>query len=225
MYVNVNREETPYIFGRDTRHVAGPSRSLEQINGIDYLISATSFFQTNVDAAELLVRLVLEAAGTPRPGARAVDLFAGVGLFALQLARAGWQVLAVEENPSAISDGIASARENGLGSRRCQFLRLPVRRVEAWTRTLGNTPVDTLVLDPPRIGIGAALFRQILNRLQPRRVVYVSCDPASLASDLEALGSTHRASGRYAVESVRPVDMFPQTAHVEAVVKIERPTA
>jgi len=220
MHVNVNDADTSYIFGRQTRHVAGPKRSVERVNGLAYGISATSFFQTNVEAAELLVRLVLEGAGEARRGERAVDLYAGVGLFALQLARAGFRVLAVEENPSAIADGMASARENTIAPRQCQFVHAPVRRLESWSRHLRDERVDVLVLDPPRAGVGAGLFRDILSRTQPRRVVYVSCDPGSLVRDLAAIGSGKGRASTYDVERVDPVDMFPQTTHVEAVVKI-----
>jgi 23S rRNA (uracil-5-)-methyltransferase RumA len=222
VYVNVNDVDTPYVFGRETRHVAGPKRSVERVNGIDYRISATSFFQTNVDAAEILVQLVLDAAGGERRGGRAVDLYAGVGLFALQLVRAGYQVLAVEENPEAVADGMASLRDNDVPASRCRFVRSPVRRVDTWARDLPSGPIDALVLDPPRAGVGAPLLQQILERLTPKRVAYVSCDPDSLAQDLSAIRSGPRGRPHYVIESVQPVDMFPQTSHVEGVVALMR---
>jgi 23S rRNA (uracil1939-C5)-methyltransferase len=221
VYVNVNDEDTPYIFGRQTRHVAGPKRSVERVNGIDYRISASSFFQTNVDAAERLVEHVLDAAGPVRPDARAVDLYAGAGLFSLQLARAGFRVLAVEENPDAIDDGIASLHDNGIGPSRCRFVRSPVRRVDAWAGRLAG-PLDALVLDPPRTGVGAPLLRQIFDRLAPKRVAYVSCDPDSLARDLAIVGSSSRRPAAYGIDWVQPVDMFPETNHIEAVVALTR---
>jgi 23S rRNA (uracil1939-C5)-methyltransferase len=223
VYLNVNDEDSPYIFGRETRHLAGPRRSSERVGGIDFTISATSFFQTNVDAAELLASLVVEPRDRPHRGARAVDLYAGVGLFALGLAKAGYQVLAVEENPAAIADGIASMRENQLSSARCRFVRSPVRKVDVWSRQLPPGPIDRLVLDPPRSGVGPQLLREVLAKLGPERVTYVSCDPESLAQDLTALTPTGRTRGSgYEVLSVQPVDMFPQTTHIEAVIEIRR---
>jgi 23S rRNA (uracil1939-C5)-methyltransferase len=221
IYINVNDARSSYLFGEETRHVAGPKRAVERVNGVDYLISATSFFQTNVDAAESVVKLVVEGLGRAHPGDAAVDLYAGVGLFALQLVRAGYKVLAVEENPSAVADGIASLHENGILASRCRYVRSPVRRVDAWSRNLPSGPVAALVLDPPRTGVGPALLREILTTTAPVRVAYVSCDPESLARDLAAL-SAARGRSLYHVDSVIPVDMFPQTEHVETVVRMTR---
>src|SRR5687768_1040530 len=106
----------------------------------------------------------------------------------------------------AIDDGVASARENRIPASRCRFIRSPVRRVDRWSRDLPPSGVDLLVLDQLRAGVGAQQLAEILTRLTPRRFVYVSCDPGSLATDLVALGSGagRRAERRaaYEIESV-----------------------
>jgi tRNA/tmRNA/rRNA uracil-C5-methylase (TrmA/RlmC/RlmD family) len=97
-----------------------------------------------------------------------------------------------------------------------------VRRVDAWTRNLPPGPVDALVLDPPRSGVGSPLLREILRTLAPARVVYVSCDPDSLARDLSGANTGARGGSPYRIDSVHPVDMFPQTTHVETVVRMTK---
>jgi tRNA/tmRNA/rRNA uracil-C5-methylase (TrmA/RlmC/RlmD family) len=141
-------------------------------------------------------------------------------LFALQLAAAGHRVLAVEENPAAVADGLESQRALRIGASRCRFVRESVRRVTTWSRHVRGT-VDLVVLDPPRDGVGGELLRRILETLTPRQVAYVSCDPVSLARDLEALRSPGAALP-YDIDVVEPVDMFPHTAHLETFAWIVR---
>ena len=119
LHVNVHPRGDAYIFGRETRRISGPDRLREEVAGTAFLISPTSFFQTNVRAAGLLVRLVTEA--IPRPS-RVLDLYAGAGLFALPLARAGHHVVAVEENRGSVADGEASRRLNRIGEEQCRFI-------------------------------------------------------------------------------------------------------
>jgi 23S rRNA (uracil1939-C5)-methyltransferase len=208
-HLNVHPRDDGFIFGRETRRVEGPDRLRDEIGGTSYLISPTAFFQTNARAAALLVRLVAEAIP---PGAGVLDLYAGAGLFALALARAGHSVVAVEENRAAVADGEASRRLNGVAEPRCRFVAQPVER--ALARLDG---ADAVVLDPPREGCTPRVTEQVFGRLRPRRAVYVSCNPEALARDLErivALG--------YAIDSMQPVDMFPHTAHIETVAVLSR---
>jgi 23S rRNA (uracil1939-C5)-methyltransferase len=211
-HVNVHPRGDAFVFGRETRRITGPARMREDVAGVSFLISPTAFFQTNVFAAETLVRLVLDAV---TPGARVLDLYAGAGLFALPLARAGHDVVAVEENRTAVSDAKESVRLNRIPESRCRVL---VRRVEdALGASAVRGPFDVVVLDPPRQGCARSVIDGIFAGLAPSRAIYISCNPEALARDLALI--TRR---RYAIESIQPVDMFPHTAHVESVVVLRR---
>jgi 23S rRNA (uracil1939-C5)-methyltransferase len=209
LHINVHPKGDAYIFGSDTRRIAGPARIREDLAGVSFLISPTAFFQTNVRAAEELVRLVLAA--VPE-GSTVLDLYAGAGLFALPLARRGHRVVAVEENRAAVADGIASRELSRIAEDRCRFIAAPVER-----SVRRHTTVDAVVLDPPREGCSREVLNAVFGVMSPKTAVYVSCNPETLARDLAII------SGRgYAVRSIQPVDMFPHTPHIEAVVVLER---
>lgn len=210
LHLNIHPHGDAFIFGRDTRRILGPERLREIVSGTSFLISPTAFFQTNVRAAETLVRLVLDAVP---PGATVFDLYAGAGLFALPLARRGDQVTAVEEQRTAVADGEASARLNRIPPDQCRFI---ARRVESALASLATA--DAVVLDPPRDGCSQEVLDDVFGRIRPQRVVYVSCNPETLARDLG-----HAARFRYTIDRVQPVDMFPHTAHVETVVTLTAP--
>lgn len=209
-HLNLHDRDDGYIFGARTRTLKGAERLREDVGGASYLISPTAFFQTNVRAAELLVSQVL-AAMPPSPS-RVLDLYAGAGLFAIPLARAGHIVTAVESNRQAVADGLASARLNRLTDDQCRFV---VSRTENAVST--SSRVDVVVIDPPREGCAPGVVEAIFGRLKPSRVVYVSCNPEALASDLGAIVGLG-----YHVRSLVPVDMFPHTAHIETVAVLAR---
>lgn len=213
--LNVNDRPGPYLFGARTRHLHGRRRVRETVAGVSFLISATAFFQTNVGAAEAMVRCVLEQAGTART---ALDLYAGAGLFALPLATRGVHVVAVEENADAVEDGEASRRLNRIAESACTFVRGRAEDVAAGIRRRA-IPVypDIVVIDPPRAGCPPAVLDWICRSLHPQRVIYVSCNPQALARDLR----TPLGAG-YTLRFVQPVDMFPHTAHVETVAVFTR---
>ena len=208
-HLNVHPKGDAFIFGRETRRISGTERLREVVGGVSFLISPTAFFQTNVAAAEILVRLVRDAVPT---GASVLDLYAGSGLFALPLARAGHIVTAVEENRQAVADGEASRLLNRIPAERCRFI---ARRVEAALSAL--PAAEVVVMDPPREGASAAVLDAVFGGIRPRRTVYISCSPDTLGRDLR-VGVAHG----YRVRSVQPVDMFPHTAHIETVVVVER---
>jgi 23S rRNA (uracil1939-C5)-methyltransferase len=199
----------PFVFGPETRRITGTDRLREDVSGTAFLISPTAFFQTNVKAAEILVRLVLDAVPIT---ATVLDLYAGSGLFALPLAHRGHQVVAVEANPAAVADGEASLRLNRIPDGRCRFIARPVDAVTR--RSIG---ADAVVLDPPREGCEASVLDDVFGRIRPATAVYVSCHPETLARDL-----TRVVRHGYEVRSLQPVDMFPHTPHVETVVVIAR---
>jgi 23S rRNA (uracil1939-C5)-methyltransferase len=208
MHVNVHDRDDAFIFGAATRHLSGAARMREEIAGASLLMSPTAFFQTNVEAADVLVRLVLAALSSD---ARVLDLYAGSGLFAIPLAAAGHEVLAIEENRAAVGDGEAALKLNRAARDRCRFLS---RRVEAALSSLRGA--EAVILDPPREGCSPSVLREVFGRLKPRRAVYVSCNPEALAREL---GPICRYG--YRVISLQPVDMFPHTAHIETVAMLQ----
>jgi 23S rRNA (uracil1939-C5)-methyltransferase len=213
VHLNVHDGDDPYLFGDTTRKVTGRERLREQIGDIAYLISPTAFFQTNVAAAATLVRVVLAA--VPADASTVIDLYAGAGLFALPLAKRGARVTAIEQSTEAVDDGVAARKLNGIAADRCRFIAARVD--DAIKRLPLRGAIDAVVLDPPRSGCGDRVLRQIATRLQPVVLVYVSCNPATLATDL----AIARTLG-YRTERVQPVDMFPHTAHIEAVAILRR---
>jgi len=209
MHLNIHARDDAFIFGPATRHLDGTSRMREEVAGASFLISPASFFQTNVLAAEILVGLVREAVQGPR---RVLDLYAGSGLFAIPLANAGSEVIAVEENRLAVADGEAALLLNPAARGRCRFV---ARRVESALPSIRDA--DIVVLDPPREGCSNTVITELFGRIRPAVAIYVSCNPEALAVDLGPI-----ARSGYRIRALQPVDMFPHTAHIETVAIVER---
>lgn len=214
---NVTDRLNQVAFGDREYVVDGPGVITEVVCGLRFTISANSFFQTSTRQAEVLYGKVLEMAA-PGPDQRVFDLYCGAGAIALILARAGARVLGIEVVKSAVADAEASARANGI--EHCDFRELDMKDLHgslARIREWGDP--DVVVVDPPRAGMHPKAVRALLD-LRPRRIVYVSCKPSSLARDAKMLCE----EGLYRLGEVHPVDMFPQTHHVEAVAVLERTT-
>ena len=177
----------------------------EQAVGRTWWVSGSGFWQSHVAAPDTLAAAVLDALA-PRPTDLALDLYAGVGLFAGALAPHVKRVVAVESFAPAVED----ARQN---LRDLRNVEAHAGRVDAVLTRLGLGSADLVVLDPPRDGAGPAVMAQ-LAALAPRRIAYVSCDPASLARDLRALDG-------YEVTALRAFDLFPMTWHVECLALLE----
>jgi 23S rRNA (uracil1939-C5)-methyltransferase len=186
----------------ETVVLVGNSYLTEHVAGRDYRISAGSFFQVNTAGAEVLVALVREYLA-PSGDETLVDLYSGVGLFGLALAGSVGHVIGVEADPSAVAD----FRYNACGLAHVELLE--GKAETALARIEGR--VDLLVLDPPRSGAGRQVVGGIA-RLSPRRIAYVSCDPATLARDARYL-----VDSGYRLHQVQAVDLFPQTYHIESV--------
>lgn len=214
LMLNVHDRPGPYQVGRASLRIDGHGHVREQGLGPAFLVSATGFFQTNVAAAAVLLRLVEEALPR-RPGLRVLDLYAGSGLFALPLAARGHRVTAVEESRKATRDAARNAARNGVRESR---LRLVPARVEQALPRMLKQRYDVVILDPPREGSPPAVLRLVVERIAPERLVLVSCNPEALARELEL---ADRAG--YRALLVQPVDMFPHTPHIEAVAVLERP--
>ena len=215
LVLNLNDRPGPYLVGRESKRVAGPGHVKEQALGPAFLVSPSSFFQTNVTAAATLVRLVVEALPGERD-LRVLDLYSGGGLFALPVAVRGHRVTAVEESRKSVKDAELNRRLNAVPEER---LKLVCASVERALPHLKPGAFDAVILDPPREGSPPEVVKAVFGRLQPARGIFVSCNPEALARELPlavALG--------YRVVRVQPVDMFPHTPHVEAVAVLERVT-
>jgi 23S rRNA (uracil1939-C5)-methyltransferase len=215
-HLNVHPRGDAYIFGRETRRITGTERLRDEVSGATFLMSPTAFFQTNVRAAEILVRLVLDAVPAD---VSVLDLYAGAGLFALPLAKRGQRVTAVEANHAAIEDGEASRRVSRIPPEDCRFVAKPVSTfTAAFADGLRRGQlVPAVILDPPREGCEAVVLDDVFGRIRPADAVYVSCNPETLARDLQMI-----VRHGYAIQSMQPVDMFPHTPHIETVVVMER---
>ncbi len=209
-FVNIHDKPGPYMVGEHTIKIDGRSHVKEVVDGVSYLVSPTAFFQTNVGAAAMLVRQVVQEVGGAR---RVLDLYCGSGLFSLHLAKGGATVIGVEENRQAIADAEANLRLNKLPPDRARFL---ASRVEDALGRMAREPWDAIVLDPPRQGCPPGVLATIFGTMRPPRVVYVSCNPEALAGELPSILKTG-----YRVVRVQPVDMFPHTEHIETVIVFE----
>ena len=192
--------------------VAGRETITEELGGLEFSISPEAFFQTNTEMAEQLYAVAHEYAGL-QGWERVYDLFCGIGTIGLTLARRAGEVWGLEIVEPAIADAIANARRNEVENARffAGDVRLALREL---VETAGRP--DVLVVDPPRAGLSQKVVRRVIEA-GPKRIVYVSCNPTTLAPNAAQL-----AEAGYALKQVRPVDMFPQTPHIECVALLER---
>jgi 23S rRNA (uracil1939-C5)-methyltransferase len=198
--------------GGETELVWGESELPERLGELDLRISPEAFFQTNTETAERLYEAVVEYAAL-EGWERVFDLYCGIGTIALTLApRAGelWGIELVEE---AVADAIAGARRNEVGKAR--FFAGDARLALPELLARAGRP-DLVVVDPPRAGLSKKVLQRIVAA-SPRRIVYVSCNPTTLAPNAAEL-----AQAGWSLRTVRPLDMFPQTHHIECVALLER---
>jgi len=213
--VNCNTGEFSQLLGRDTTVVSGPGRIRERILGTTYLLSPDAFFQTSPAGAAALVQLVTTWLA-PTKQHDVADLYCGGGLLTLPLARTAKSAIGIERSFHAIHDAEVAAAENGITNVRFRHGHVE-SALQACRR--GDLPKPHLVvMDPPRTGLDPAVIDE-LQKLRPLRLAYVSCDVAALQRDLAAL-----AAAGFATRAVTPVDMFPQTCHVESLACLERST-
>jgi 23S rRNA (uracil1939-C5)-methyltransferase len=182
----------------------GQAAYVERLAGRDFQVSASSFFQVNNAQAEEMVRLVGEV--LPAQGKLLIDAFAGVGTFAILFADRFERAIAIEESRTAMQD--AGVNVAGVGN-----VELLPGKVEHVLPLLEAAP-DAVILDPPRAGCQRVVLDAV-RRFRPGVVVYVSCNPATLARDLRVL-----VDGGFRLDSVTPIDMFPQTGHIECVSRL-----
>ncbi|WP_309121589.1 23S rRNA (uracil(1939)-C(5))-methyltransferase RlmD [Paenibacillus sp.] len=205
--LNVNPDETSAVFGRETATLWGADVIFDRIGGIRFAISARSFYQVNPVQTERLYGKALEYAAL-EGGETVIDAYCGIGTISLFLARSARQVYGVELISDAVLDARANARLNDIDNADFAVGRAEVV-LPAWREQ--GIDADVIVVDPPRKGCDSALL-DTLVAMRPERIVYVSCNPATLARDLAAL-----EAGGFRTVEVQPVDMFPHTGHVECV--------
>lgn len=208
---NSNLRRTNVILGEYTRTILGTGHILEVLGGLKYAISPESFFQINPSQSVLLFEKAAEFCRLD--GSQTVfDLYCGTGSIALWLSKMAKVVYGIEEVKNAVSDARNNAALNGIRN-----VRFRSGTVEAQLKRLNSEGIraDVIVLDPPRSGCSPEVIRSVLENA-PERIVYVSCDPATLSRDIKIL------SERYTVEEIRPFDMFPQTAHIECVAALSK---
>jgi len=211
--LNVNPKKAAVAVGVEEHPIAGDETIRERLGELDFSISANSFFQTNTRQAERLFGIVTEYAELA--GHETIlDLYSGTGAISLMLARRARHVYGIELAATAIEDAARNARANGINN--CTFLPGEVRHVLPELLRRG-VKADVVVADPPRAGFHPKALRSLVA-LAARRLVYVSCNPATLARDLQTL-----VGGGYRLTAVQPVDMFPHTPHIEVVARLERP--
>ncbi|MEB3303683.1 MAG: 23S rRNA (uracil(1939)-C(5))-methyltransferase RlmD [Cyanobacteriota bacterium] len=210
--LNIQPEPGNRLFGQETITIRGRGWILEPFCGVELQIGAETFFQVYSEQAERVTALLLEALGPPE--GLILEGYCGIGTFSLPLAKSGWRVFGIEQQPSTVALARANAERNGLGEY-CRFQQGDVGLL--LDQALGENHPRAVVLDPPRKGLQETVVAAI-RRHRPPLLFYLSCDPATMARDLKGLCG----DGAYRLESVQPLDFFPNTGHVEclAVVRL-----
>ena len=210
--VNINREDTNVILGDRTVCMRGDNVITDTLCGRRFDISAPSFYQVNRAQAERLYAKAREYASLS--GCEVLlDLYCGAGTIGLSMADGCRELIGVEIVPEAIENAKHNAAQNGVTNAR--FICADATQAAAQLRQEGIRP-DVIVVDPPRKGLTPDLIATIAG-MSPKRVVYVSCDPATMARDLSLF-----AQQDYSAEEITPVDLFPRTAHCESVCQLIR---
>ncbi len=214
LYQSVNADPGNRILGKELKLLWGKPRITDRLDGLSLSFGPESFYQVNRAQCEVLYSKVLEFAGQGADiqNLNILDLYCGIGSITLYLARHCKKAVGVEVVAGAVEDAKENARQNGLDN--AEFFCADAQDTPAILEKIGFTP-DLVVVDPPRKGLGEGLCR-FLGELAVPRMVYVSCDPATLARDLKQL-----TQDGYRVDNLAAVDLFPRTVHVECVVLMQ----
>lgn len=204
--LNINREVTNTITGDEWNCLAGTPYIYETLLGLKFKISPASFFQVNPQQAENLYQKVIEKAGIDS-STRVLDVYCGVGTLSILTAQFAKEVIGIECVKQAIEDAEENAKKNNI--KNCRFFCGKAENLIS-----NYTNVDIVILNPPRKGCEPEVLESLLKS-NPKSILYISCDPATLARDLSIL-----CQSKYSIDFVQPFDMFPQTMHVETIVKL-----
>ncbi|MEE1239046.1 MAG: 23S rRNA (uracil(1939)-C(5))-methyltransferase RlmD [Acutalibacteraceae bacterium] len=210
--LNINREKTNVILGDKCRVLYGGEYITDVLCGVKVRLSPLSFYQVNRATAEKLYSKAAEY--TEPDGKTVLDLYCGAGTIGLSMAKKAKQIIGAEIVPQAIEDAKYNARLNGIEN--AEFLCADASRAAELLSERGLKP-EVVIVDPPRKGCSPELINTITEDFRPQRVVYVSCDPATLARDIKLFSEKG-----YSLIEYTPVDMFPRTSHVETVALLGR---
>ncbi len=210
--VNINKEKTNVITGKKNRVLYGDGYITDELCGLKFRISPLSFYQVNRDQAEKLYEIAAELADL-KNGENLIDLYCGTGTIGLSMAHKVKKLIGVEIIPQAIEDARKNAERNGISNAR--FICADAAKAAKMLKS-ECVHADCIIVDPPRKGCDSSLIGTI-QELSPKRIVYVSCDPATLARDVKLFEEKG-----YKTQKAIPVDMFPRTGHVETVVLMSR---
>jgi len=212
LVLSVNAKPGNTILGQETIPLYGPGYIEDTLCGLTFRLSPRSFYQVNHHQAQRLYQVAIAQAGITKEDL-VLDLYCGVGTITLAMAGAAGKVIGVEVVEQAVQDAKENALRNGIGN--AEFFCGDAGQAALALEAKGIRP-DVVVVDPPRKGLNADTI-EALSRMSPRRIVYVSCDPATLARDVALL----KQRG-YALQSAQAADLFPRCAHVESIVCLAR---
>ncbi len=210
--LGINKEKTNVILGKEYRLLWGQDHLYDTLCGLTFKLSTPSFFQVNPAQTEVLYRKAAEFAGLTGQET-VVDLYCGTGTISLVLAKQAKSVIGAEIVPSAIEDAKENALRNNLSN--VEFICADAKEAAA-ELVRRNLKPDVISVDPPRKGMAQEVVQHIVS-MEPQRIVYVSCDPATLARDLKRFNELG-----YRTEKAEAVDMFPRTHHVETVALLRK---
>ncbi|GAA3201284.1 23S rRNA (uracil(1939)-C(5))-methyltransferase RlmD [Lentilactobacillus kefiri] len=210
---NVNPQKTNALMGKKNKVLAGKSTIEDTLLGLKFNISASSFYQVNPVQTEKLYDLATKKADLSADDV-VIDAYCGIGTISLSMARIAKQVYGVEIVPEAVEDAKKNAKLNDLTN--VHFVAAKAEDQMAKWQEDGLKP-DVISVDPPRKGLDASLIDSVV-KMQPKRVVYVSCNPATLVRDVKLFSD----QGYEVNQPIQPVDQFPQTVHVESITVLER---
>ncbi|MBF0275004.1 MAG: 23S rRNA (uracil(1939)-C(5))-methyltransferase RlmD [Nitrospinae bacterium] len=208
--LNINPTKGNVNMGKETRCIAGEPFIKERFMNLDLIVGSSTFFQVNTKAAELLYQYIekeLMLSGKEK----VLDLYCGIGTFTLPIAQQVREVIGIENHSDSVKLAQKNAENNAI--KNVRFLSGNVENIF----DKENFTPDIILLDPPRRGNSKAVLKN-LRDIKAKKIVYVSCNPVSLARDLKVLCD----GGLYFLKKVKPVDFFPQTSHIETIVFLER---
>lgn len=210
---NINFKQTNKLLGDENHLLWGQPTIEDQLLGINFKISPLSFYQVNPQQTERLYQTAIDQAGLD--GSQTViDAYCGIGTISLAVAKHAKQVYGVEIVPAAIEDAKQNAALNGITN--AEFVVGKAEEQMAKWQKAGLKP-DVLIVDPPRKGLAESLITAA-GQMAPKKIIYVSCNPATLVRDLQRFMD----QGYHVTKPIQPVDQFPQTTHVESVTVLER---
>lgn len=210
---NINDKRTNRLLGDKNKTLWGADEIHDQLLGIDFAISPLSFYQVNPQQTERLYQTAIDNAGLDG-NQTVIDAYCGIGTISLAVAKHAKQVYGVEIVPAAIEDAKHNAKRNGI--KNAEFVVGKAEEQFAKWQAEGLKP-DVVIVDPPRKGLAESLI-EATGKMDPKKVIYVSCNPATLVRDIKRFAD----QGYHVTKPIQPVDQFPQTTHVESVTVLKR---